>query len=123
MTTNARHWQPKQVTTIDGRQCMSDSEDWRRCCEAVHVLNMTHPLRREWLADVGKRRGAEGLRTLTDEMDRIEPAYMLAMPSKDDRRAYLASVERHIGVAAKEGLEKALFALWEQRKAAQAVTA
>lgn len=113
-------WQPTTITTIDGRQALSDSEEWRACCEAVYTLNKPECDRSAWLADVERKRGAAGRQSLEDEMLRIEPAYLLAMGDKETRRAYLAQVERYRGEHIRKDLERRLVALWEQRKVAQA---
>lgn len=111
---------PAMVTTIDGRQCLADSETWRSVCEAVWTLGKPEIQRSEWMAQIEKRRGAAGRQSLQDEMDRVEPAYLLAMADRDTRRAYLAQVERYRGAWVREDLERRLVALWEQRKAAAA---
>lgn len=111
-------WQQTMITTIDGRQVLSDSEDWRVCCEAVYTLGKPEgPTRDAWLADVAKKRGAAGRQALQDEMDRIEPAYLLAMADRDTRRAYLAQVEHYRGEPTRKWLEQRIVALWEKRKA------
>lgn len=113
-------YRPAMVTAIDGRQVLADSELWRSICEAVWTLNKPHVDRDAWLASVEKKRGADGRRALEDEMARIEPAYLLAMASRDVRRAYLDRVSHYFGQVAREHLEQRVVALWEQRKAAQA---
>lgn len=113
----------KPVTAIDGRVVDSSSEEWRRICEAVWTLNKSEADRGAWLADVERKRGAAGRQALQDEMDRIEPAYLLALADKETRRAYLAQVEHYRGPNARETLEQRLVALWEQRKAASSAAA
>jgi len=110
----------RPVTTIDGRVVDTSSEAWRLCCEAVYTLGKPEGGAREnWLADVEKKRGQAGRKSLEDEMDRIEPAYLLAFGSKDQRRAYLDQVQRIRGENAMQHLERRIVALWQQRKAAQ----
>lgn len=116
-------WQPTTVTTIDGRVVKSDSETWRSVCEAVYTLGKNEIDRSAWLVSVAAKRGAAGRQQLEDEMFRIEPAYLLAMGTKEQRQAYLAQVERYRGEHIRKDLERRLIALWEQRKAAQAVPA
>jgi hypothetical protein len=55
------------VTLIDGREVDSWSEDWRLECEARHVLAI-HGVqgRREYLADIQKRRGQKAYEQLAD---------------------------------------------------------
>lgn len=110
---------PTMVTTIDGRQVLADSEEWRACCEAVWTLGKPEVDRSAWLIQIEKRRGAAGRQALELEMDRIEPAYLLAMGGKDERRAYLARVEVSRGDWVRQDLERRLVALWEMRKAAK----
>jgi hypothetical protein len=111
-------WQPTTVTTIDGRQVLSDSTEWMLCCEAVYTLGKPEGGTREkWLDDVEKRRGVAGRRSLEDEMDRVEPAYLLAFGDRDRRRAYLDVVERYRGLPTRKWLEQRIVALWEARKA------
>ena len=66
---NACKWKPKLVTLADGRQVLSDSEDWRAECEARHILNMpTKAARHEQLALVEKHRGGAGRKELEDRI-------------------------------------------------------
>ncbi len=37
---NACSWRPSTVTLHDGRQVLSDSEEWRHECEARHVIGL-----------------------------------------------------------------------------------
>lgn len=116
-------WQPKKITTIDGREVLCDSEEWRSCCEAVWTLNKPESERAAWLSSVEKARGPGGRRAIEEEMRRVEPAYLLAMDGKEARRAYLAQVEYYRGEHVRKDLERRLVALWEQRKAASAAVA
>lgn len=109
-----------QVTTIDGRVVDSDGEAWRLCCEAVAVLRKPHADREAYFNRVRHHRLDAGLRYLQDEIARVEPAYLLALGSRDVRRAYLAQTEFYEGLTAREHLEQRIVALWEQRKAAPA---
>ena len=111
-------WQPTVVTTIDGRDVLSDSPEWRLCCEAVYSLSKPQSKRGEWLDSIERSRGRQGRLALEAEMNRVEPAYLLAMGSKEIRRAYLTQTEQHRGVLACENLEQRIVALWEQRRAA-----
>lgn len=113
-------YQPTTITTIDGRHVSSESEEWRSVCEAVYTLGKSEIDRSSWLTAVGAKRGAAGRQLLEDEMFRIEPAYLLAMGSKEQRQAYLAQVANYRGDHVRKDLERRLIALWEQRKAAAA---
>lgn len=63
--TNACTWKPGTVTLADGRQVLSDSEDWRHECEARTVLEMaTKQVRLEFLDKLEKRRGPDARRAL-----------------------------------------------------------
>jgi hypothetical protein len=46
---NACNWKPSLVILHDGRQVMSDSEEWRLECEAVTILSMPLASRRTFL--------------------------------------------------------------------------
>lgn len=105
-----------QVTTIDGREVDSWSTEWAACCEAVWTLGKPEVARSAWLVTVEKKRGAQGRKALEDEMHRVEPAYLLAMATKEQRQSYLAQVERYRGDFDRKDLERRLIALWEQRK-------
>ena len=55
------------VTLFDGRVVCNVCEDWRAECEARHVLAMPDKqVRREYLAAVEKKRGADGGKALSD---------------------------------------------------------
>lgn len=58
--TNACTWKPSTVTLADGREVLSDSEDWRAESEARFILDMaTKPARLAFLDGIEKRRGLE----------------------------------------------------------------
>lgn len=111
-------WQPTTITTIDGRQVLSDSPEWVACCEAVWTLGKSEVERDQWLQKIEQRRGPAGRRALEEELHRVEPAFLLAMDGKETRRAYLAQVEHYRGELVRKDLERRLVALWESRKAA-----
>ena len=123
MTTTCSTWKPSIVRTIDGRDVLSDSEEFRACCEAVYSLSRPQADRKQWLDSIQRRRGPEGLLKLEAEMNRIEPAYLLAMPNRDARRAYLDQTEIHRGKVVRKDLEQRIVALWEKRKAASTAAA
>lgn len=105
------------VVTIDGREVSTYSEEWRACCEAVWVMNMPRMKRAKFFERLGDSPRA---RRLQDEMARLEPAYLLAFPDRDSRRAYLDEVEAERGPVAREVLEARVVALWKDRQAAAA---
>jgi len=48
----------------------TDTEQFRRECEARHILKMPKPARKPWLDQIGKRRGAAAQKYLEDEVIR-----------------------------------------------------
>lgn len=55
---NACTWQPSTVRLHDGREVLSNSQDWLLECEAKYVLQQpTIEARRTQLAAIEKRRG------------------------------------------------------------------
>lgn len=55
---NLATWRPSTVTLHDGRQVLSDSDEWRMECLAAKVLDMpTREERRQWLDAWSKRHG------------------------------------------------------------------
>ena len=112
-------WQPSQVTTLDGRTCLSNSETWLRYCEALTVIKTHAHVGGQYRVMIEKMRGKEGLKALEAEMDRIEPAYCLSLPDKMARRAHLERVGATRGLSARNSLEQRIRELWEARKAAE----
>lgn len=81
---NACSWRPSLVTLIDGRQVLSDSEEWRHECEARTILSMPGGLsaRRRYLygtmddkgvlrGGVRQKRGEEAVKRLQETMTAI----------------------------------------------------
>lgn len=57
---NACTWQPSTFRLHDGREVLSNSQDWLLECEAKYVLQQpTIEARRTLLAAIEKRRGAK----------------------------------------------------------------
>lgn len=55
---NACTWQPSTVRLHDGREVLSNSQDWLLECEAKYILKQpTIEARRTLLAAIEKRRG------------------------------------------------------------------
>lgn len=108
----------KQITTIDGRLVDSDSEAWRLCCEAVYVLKLPKDNRKAFFEAITKKRGESGVKYLQAEIDRVEPSFILALGSKEQRRAYLDGVERERGWSTRRSLEAKVIETWEKRNAA-----
>jgi len=62
----------RSVTLIDGRQVLSDSEEWRHECEARSVLRMpTLQARRERLDGIEQKRGKAAVDALKATMEII----------------------------------------------------
>jgi hypothetical protein len=58
-------WKPSTVKLADGREVLSDSQEWKDECEARHVLNLpTKAERLELLKGIGKKRGTEAREAL-----------------------------------------------------------
>ena len=119
--TNVASFKPAEVVTIDGRTVLNDSEEWRLSCEAVYTLRMPERERAIHLEKVEKRRGESGRAYLQEELDRVEPAFVLEMQDKYLRRSYLAAVEQHRGAMVRSKIERAVVNLWENRKRASDV--
>ena len=119
--TNVASFQPVEVITIDGRTVLNDSEEWRLCCEAVYTLRMPEIERAVHLEKIEKKRGLSGREYLQEELDRVEPAFVLEMENKNHRRSYLAAVEQSRGVLVRGKIERAIVKLWEDRKRASDV--
>lgn len=74
---NACSWKPTMVTLHDGRQVLSDSEDFRHECEALTIINMPDLIQRrrylygrrdditgEMKGGIRQRRGEEAVKRL-----------------------------------------------------------
>lgn len=62
---NVSTWKPSIVELADGREVLSDSEEWRAECEARYILNLPNkPARHEQLDKIEKRRGAAARQAL-----------------------------------------------------------
>ena len=101
------------VRLHDGRQAYTDSASWRAECEARTILLMDYPKQREFLRVVEERRGADAVAALRDLMHDVEPSFLLGLPDKDARRAYLNRVERDRGLNARTHLETRARAIWK----------
>lgn len=115
---NLSTYKPSVKTTIDGRECLDDSEEWRCYCEALTNLRRPMEGRKEHFEKIAKFRGVAGLQILEAEMSRIEPHFILGMPNRDVRRAYLRQVEYHRGPVVRERLERRIVEAWEAQKLA-----
>lgn len=120
MTGNASTWRAPLVTLADGRQVPSDSEAWRAECEARAMLAIPHDDRADAFELIERKRGPDAVRQLKANMLDVEHAFVLDMPTRDVRRAYLAKVEYHRGQTAREYLEARITELWNRRRASAA---
>jgi hypothetical protein len=121
--TNVANITPHMVETIDGRVVDSNSDEWRRCCEAVHILGMQEDKRKETLRKIESKRGERGRKAVDEEMARVgiafEAARVLAMPEKEMRQQYLARVERSRGSYVAEEIKRHVVRLWGSKKLKQ----
>jgi hypothetical protein len=120
---NACSWIHDVVTLADGRKIASNSEEWRAECEARHVLRMNHTARTEFMTFIEQRRGAAAAESLRACIEATEPAYVLELPNKAQRNAYLRTVELNQGENASEHLRNRCMDLHGKREAACAVSA
>lgn len=116
---NCCTWNATTVTLADGREVASDHPDHRAECEARFVLGMHQPKRVAFLDFAGQRRGADAVASLKQAMSIVEPAYVLDLPNKPQRRAYLARLQFVSGQNAYDLLSKQILELHERRKAAE----
>lgn len=112
-------WKAPLVTLADGREVPSDHPDHRAECEARFVLGMHNPERVEFFDRATQRRGADAVASLKQTMAIVEPAYVLDLPNKPQRRAYLARLQFVSGQNAYDLLSKQILELHECRKAAE----
>jgi hypothetical protein len=118
--TNACSWRPSPVTLASGAVVMSDSVEWLHECEARTVLAMPMLKRIEFFEMVGKRRGDDALKALKVRCFELEPHYVLGLPNKQQRNAYLVMVAQRFGDQARERLREKVLAIHEQRQAVAA---
>lgn len=114
--TNACTWQPTTVKLYDGREVPSDSEDWRAETEARHVLGWLPHRRREYVELIAKKRGAAAAQNLRGSMGRLMPAYILDLPNRAQRNAYIDQIGMAFGNEAKEVMKAKVLAVWKTRQ-------
>lgn len=87
--------------------------DYRRKCEISFLARLSEDQRQEYLKAARKHRGKNAALDL-------EAGYLLSLPARTERQAYLALVTRHRGAVERQGLEETALALWhaERRQAA-----
>ncbi len=116
-TDNASTWRSGTVELIDGRKVASDSPEWLAECEAMTVLSWPIEKRPDFFDMVQRHRGEAGLSRLKAAMSQALPRYVLEMPSRDARRAYLEAYEKRVSRISRQRLEEAVKALWAKRQA------
>ncbi|QNJ57390.1 hypothetical protein Dolphis_84 [Pseudomonas phage Dolphis] len=118
--TNACSWRPSPVTLASGAVVMSDSVEWLHQCEAMAILKLPMVTRITRFDDIGKKRGEGALKALKLRCYELEPHYVLGLPNKHQRNAYLDSVAQRFGNQAKDTLREKVLALHEKRQAVAA---
>lgn len=105
------------VTLYDGRKVDSASEAWRAECEARAILEMDVAKREQFWQAIEQKRGADALKALKRRCFELEPYYVLNLPNKHQRRAYLEQVERRFGPNPAEALRAKVLELHSARQA------
>lgn len=100
-----------EVILHNGEKAGSWSEAWRAECEARFVLGMPLANKSEFFDNVRRRRGEPAFERLKVLVAKVEPHYVLGMPGRDQRRAYLAKVTDLRGVVVAERLRAAVMSL------------
>ncbi len=118
--TECSSWIAPTVTLATGEQVPSDSEAWRAECEARAVLAMGLVKRSEFFELVGKRRGDDAAAALKRRCYELEPHFVLGLPNKQQRNAYLATVEQRFGPNASDNLRAKVLAIHHERQAVAA---
>ena len=77
---NVSSWRPTLVKLSDGRQVLSDSEDYRAEMEATHILELpTKEIRLNFLEAIEKRRGTKARKELEERILKLWQLRMAAM--------------------------------------------
>lgn len=113
-------WKPSRVRLFDMREVDSNSPEWMSECEARHYLAKPFTDIGMVLSELSNKRGAEAVEALKLLMDKVRPAFVLDLPNKPQRRAYLAKYEFQAGANAAEHLRTMVLALNDRRKEAEA---
>lgn len=101
---------------VCGVELGNTSEAFRAECEARYVLSKSYAERDKFLVLVRQRRGAGALMALGEMTRKIEPAYVLGLPTKIQRQNYLSSLAFRYGDMPAERLKSAILKLHESRK-------
>jgi hypothetical protein len=111
------------VLLADGRLVPNDSPEWLVECEAYAILAMEIGRRRDFLQLLTDKRGPAAVEVIRSRMAAVEPAYVLSLPDRQSRQAYLIRTERDLGANAKTSLELRVRSLWDSRKSAKGAAA
>lgn len=114
--TECSTWIAPPVTLVTGERVPSDSEAWRAECEARAILTKSIAQRAEFFELIGKRRGEEAMAVLKLRCYELEPYYVLGLPNRQQRNAYLAAVEQRFGTNASDTLRAKVLAIHGQRQ-------
>lgn len=120
---NVCSWTPAMVTLVDGRLVSSDSAEWLAECEARHMLSFPVGLGRDQrgetramaLERIEKKRGPEAAAALKARMDECEPAFVLAMRSRERRNMHIDAIRRYLGENHADHLKSRVIALHKAR--------
>lgn len=107
----------------DGRTVANDSPEWLAECEAYAILAMEIGRRRSFLQLLTDKRGAAAVAVIRARMAAVEPAYVLSLPDRQARQAYLLRTGRELGEQARSTLEARVRSLWDFRKSAKGAAA
>lgn len=104
------------VTLFDGRIVSSSSREWMEECDARCALKIPPMRRTDHFAAIEAKRGVEALRKLKWLCRMVEPAFVLGLPNRQQRNAYLRDVQLRYGPEEAETLRERVIALHEKRK-------
>lgn len=103
------------VTLYTGEQVSSSSVEWMRECEARQVLLLDEKERTKVFLSVSKIRGESAADALRQRVIDIEPHYVVCLPDRELRAAYLERFAKNNSTIATKKLEDAVCALWRSR--------
>ncbi|MDD1003601.1 MULTISPECIES: DUF7696 family protein [Pseudomonas] len=113
---NQCSWKASIVTLFNGREVLSSSSEYRAECEARHLLGKPFSEQVRMLERIARQRGAVALAELKATMANVEPAFVLDLPEKLQRLAYLARTEFVIGQKRADQLRTHILHLHERRQ-------
>lgn len=113
---NQCSWKASIVALFDGRKVLSNSPEYRAECEARHLLGKPFSRQVQMLERIAQQRGAAALAELKATMANVEPAFVLDLPEKPQRLAYLARIEFVTGQKRADQLRTHILQLHERRQ-------